>query len=310
MKRTRFRPGRRGIVAVWIRGARRERRRRAGRGEMPPGPCGGRRRRARHPWTVRAWRTRPVKAPRRGRGLSLDSVRNQNASSPPPRRPSRSGGRSHARRVAPAPGRERDGVPALPQPHHSCGPSRDGSREIEPVAGGTRPVRDLAAILDASVAAAGAPPVVALPTRPGRSTSTCRRDLHRIDGVTRARAAAWSAQSGAGDVAVAVVMVWRRCATRGGRNPRAATGALMALILDGMRPAPTPTDGPSRFGQNSAGRQARTRHRSLTVDEVSSGPREEGQQHPRAVPVAHQLADVERCTAAGRRDVERTSMPA
>ncbi len=116
--------------------------------------------------------------------------------------------------------------------------------EIEPVAEVETddPWRDLAAILDASVAAVAAHhEVVALAHAAGAiDVDVVDRYLHRIDRVlTRARAAGVvRAELEPRDVAVAVVMVLAtvRKAKEGGGDWR----RYLALLLDGMRPAPSP----------------------------------------------------------------------
>ena len=120
--------------------------------------------------------------------------------------------------------------------------------EIEPVAGieTDDPWRDLAAILDASVAAVAAHrKVVALAHAAGAiDVDVVDRYLHRIDRVlTRARAAGVvRAELEPRDVAVAVVMVLAtvRDDQKGGNPEGGDWRRYLALLLDGMRPAPTP----------------------------------------------------------------------
>jgi AcrR family transcriptional regulator len=122
--------------------------------------------------------------------------------------------------------------------------------EIEPVAEVETddPWRDLAAILDASVAAVAAHRrVVALAHAAGAiDVDVVDRYLHRIDRVlTRARAAGLvRAELEPRDVAVAVVMVL--ATVRKGGGDGGGWRRYLALLLDGMRPAPTPLPTASR----------------------------------------------------------------
>jgi AcrR family transcriptional regulator len=125
--------------------------------------------------------------------------------------------------------------------------------EIEPIAEieTDDPWRDLAAVLDASVAAVAAHrQVVALAHAAGAiDVDVVDRYLHRIDRVlTRARAAGLvRAELEPRDVAVAVVMVLATVRDDGqdgnpqDGNPEGGDWRrYLALLLDGMRPAPTP----------------------------------------------------------------------
>jgi AcrR family transcriptional regulator len=125
--------------------------------------------------------------------------------------------------------------------------------EIEPVAAVETddPWRDLAATLEASVAAVAAHrDVVALAHAAGGiDVDVVDRYLHRLDRLlTRARAAGLvRPELEPRDVAVAVVMVLAtiRRDVRGDRAVKtdAASGdwrRYLALLLDGMRPAPVP----------------------------------------------------------------------
>ena len=122
--------------------------------------------------------------------------------------------------------------------------------EIEPVAEVETddPWRDLAAILEASVAAVAAHrEVVALAHAAGAiDVDVVDRYLDRIDRVlTRARAAGLvRADLEPRDVAVAVVMVL--ATVRKGDEDGGDWRRYLALLLDGMRPAPTPLPAASR----------------------------------------------------------------
>jgi AcrR family transcriptional regulator len=125
--------------------------------------------------------------------------------------------------------------------------------EIEPVAAVETddPWRDLAATLEASVAAVAAHrDVVALAHAAGGiDVDVVDRYLHRLDRLlTRARAAGLvRPELEPRDVAVAVVMVLATIRRDVGGNGAVKTDAAsgdwrryLALLLDGMRPAPVP----------------------------------------------------------------------
>ena len=189
--------------------------------------------------------------------------------------------------------------------------------EIEPVAEieTDDPWRDLAATLEASVAAVAAhSEVVALAHAAGAiDVDVVDRYLHRLDRVlTRARAAGLvRPELEPRDLAVAVMMVLATvrkvdrdgCGDEGGGWRR-----YLALLLDGMRPAPTRCP-VRRSPEPQAVRRHHHRHRvaDRPDERVVRTPVVEREQHDVAVPVAHELAHVEPVVheQLGGGDVER-----